>query len=110
MRKHVEQLVGLEGPDAVGAVLGMLRHDLAVELVELNEVGPLQHELRKQLLPLDAVVLLQLPILKLPQKIQKRGGWMGESDTTYLTDKLRHFIFEQSFLSFTLTIKIESFK
>lgn len=43
--ENVEHLVGLQAPDSVGALFSVFCHDFTVQLVELNEVRPLKHEI-----------------------------------------------------------------
>lgn len=48
---NVLQLVSLEGPHSVGILCAMLCDYLAIQFIELNEVGPSQHEVFKKLGP-----------------------------------------------------------
>ena len=46
--QHVLELVGAEGPDAIGILQRVLCDDLSVQLIELNEVGVAQAEVFEQ--------------------------------------------------------------
>jgi hypothetical protein len=47
MLKHVEKIIGLEAPDPKGFFFGVFRNNFSIELIELDEIGPLKDKTLK---------------------------------------------------------------
>jgi hypothetical protein len=56
--QDVEQVVGLQGPHSEGVLVGVLGHNLSVELIEFYKVRPFKYEVAKQVLVVLFIIAL----------------------------------------------------